>query len=160
MSQGNIGMKWLRLIITVLGLNTFKWLRSIISTIGLRDNQDTFSGVYQNMSLLSLLYSGLYQVIHPEMLSMFCAPELQVIISGTNQTLSVDDLQANCTYTGGYFSYDRHMQRFWAVLKEFNERQLSLLVKFVTSCPRPPSLGFKSLQPPFTIQVSISVLYT
>jgi ubiquitin-protein ligase E3 C len=28
----------------------------------------------------------------------------------------------------------------------------SLLLKFVTACPRPPSLGFGSLTPRFTIQ--------
>ena len=45
------------------------------------------------------------------------------------------------------------MTRFWSVFAELSEQDQALLLKFVTSCERPPSLGFASLQPPFTIQV-------
>ena len=83
---------------------------------------------------------------------MFCAPELQVLISGTMNGLSVADLKAHCQYTGGFTSFDRYISQFWKVVEEFSDAEVSLLVKFVTSCARPPSLGFKSLQPPFTIQ--------
>lgn len=40
---------------------------------------------------------------------------------------------------------------FWNVVNEFTEDQKKLLLKFVTSCSRPPLLGFKELHPPFTI---------
>lgn len=87
------------------------------------------------------------------MLSIFCAPELQILTSGTMSGVSVSDLQANCRYAGGYVGFgDTQINRFWKVLNEFTDGELSLLVKFVTSCGRPPSLGFKALQPPFTIQ--------
>ena len=40
---------------------------------------------------------------------------------------------------------------FWKVLEEFTEKEKQLLLKFVTSCSRPPLLGFGELHPPFTI---------
>jgi hypothetical protein len=44
------------------------------------------------------------------------------------------------------------VSRFWAVLEELSAEDRALLVKFVTSCERPPSLGFVGLTPPFTVQ--------
>ena len=94
----------------------------------------------------------MYQVIQPDLLSIFCAPELQILISGSSSGISVDDLKQNTRYAGGYTTLDRNISRFWAVMGELDERDLALVLKFVTSCERPPSLGFSSLQPPFTIQ--------
>jgi hypothetical protein len=94
----------------------------------------------------------MYQVIQPDLLSIFCAPELQVLISGANSGISVDDLKRHTQYAGGYTMVDRHVARFWAVMDELTPADRSLVVKFVTSCERPPSLGFSALQPPFTIQ--------
>ena len=96
--------------------------------------------------------SGLHQVIRPELLSMFCSPELQIWISGSQSGLSIEDLRQYTRYAGGYLSVDHHIQRFWSVFAELSSEDQALLLKFVTSCERPPSLGFASLQPPFTIQ--------
>lgn len=41
---------------------------------------------------------------------------------------------------------------FWSVLNSLTQEQIKLFLKFVTSCERPPSLGFSMLNPPFTIQ--------
>lgn len=100
-------------------------------------------------------FSGLYQVVQPELLQIFCAPELQILISGSQAGLSVADLRQYTRYAGGYISLDVHMTRFWSVFAELSAEDQALLLKFVTSCERPPSLGFASLQPPFTIQVSL-----
>lgn len=97
-------------------------------------------------------FRGLYQVIQPDLLSIFCAPELQVLISGSLAQVSVEELQRHTLYAGGYSSMDRNITRFWAVVSELTERDVALLLKFVTSCERPPSLGFAALEPPFTIQ--------
>lgn len=83
---------------------------------------------------------------------MFCPPELQILISGANSGISVDDFKRYTGYAGGYSSLDRHMSRFWAIVEGMNEQDRGLLLKFVTACERPPSLGFAALQPPFTIQ--------
>ncbi len=96
--------------------------------------------------------SGLYQVIQRDQLGIFCAPELQILISGSQTGVSVDDLKRHTRYAGGYLAIDRHMSRFWAVVDELSAEDRALLVKFVTSCERPPSLGFAALHPPFTVQ--------
>lgn len=117
--------------------------------------------------------SGLYYIISPELLGMFCAPELQVgrlispsmlaslhcyrylqiLISGALSSISVDDLKANCQYKGGFTGLDKRIGWFWNILQDMSDADKSLLIKFVTSCERPPSLGFGSLNPPFAIQV-------
>jgi hypothetical protein len=54
--------------------------------------------------------------------------------------------------TGGYTIFDNQIRRFWRVMVSFNDQQRADLLRFVTSCERPPSLGFASMNPPFTIQ--------
>lgn len=91
-------------------------------------------------------------MISPLHLGIFCAPELQILISGSQAGVDSTDLQRNCRYAGGYVAIDRYITRFWAIFEEMSPEDKALLVKFVTSCERPPSLGFAALQPPFTIQ--------
>jgi hypothetical protein len=97
-------------------------------------------------------FHGLYSVVPQPLLSVFCAPELQVLISGSSAGISLDDLKRNTRYAGGFLPMDRHVSNFWAVLEELSEQDRGRLVRFVTSCERPPSLGFGALQPPFTLQ--------
>ena len=40
---------------------------------------------------------------------------------------------------------------FWEAVRGFTEDQKRSLLKFVTSCSRPPHLGFRDLDPPFCI---------
>lgn len=96
--------------------------------------------------------SGLYQIVSPEILSLFCAPELQILISGAQSGVSVEDMKQNTRYAGGYLSMDRYTTRFWRIVEGMSEDDRALLLRFVTSCERPPSLGFSALIPPFTIQ--------
>ncbi len=96
---------------------------------------------------------GLWDVIDRSWLSIFNEPELQVLISGsTDGEIDVDDLKANSHYAGGYTMFDRNIIRFWKVIKSFSKEQRADLLRFVTSCERPPPLGFGSMTPPFTIQ--------
>ena len=44
------------------------------------------------------------------------------------------------------------MRDLWRVVADFSHEDRALLLKFVTSCSKPPLLGFKYLQPPFTVQ--------
>ena len=91
-------------------------------------------------------------MISPLHLGIFCAPELQILISGAQNGIDGTDLQRNCRYAGGFVAVDRYITRFWSIFDEMSAEDKALLVKFVTSCERPPSLGFAALQPPFTIQ--------
>ena len=65
-------------------------------------------------------YSGLYETISPTVLSMFCAPELQIAISGSQSEISIEDMRSHVRYAGGYVSFDVYMRRFWAVVEELS----------------------------------------
>ena len=44
------------------------------------------------------------------------------------------------------------IQLFWEVVSEMSKEEHSLLLKFITSCPRPPLQGFGELNPPIAIR--------
>ncbi|GKY96085.1 hypothetical protein MPSEU_000568600 [Mayamaea pseudoterrestris] len=96
---------------------------------------------------------GLWEVIDSSWLRIFNEPELQVLISGASDgKIDVDDMKSHTKYIGGYTGIDRTVTRFWSVIKSFGPREQAELLRFVTSCERPPPLGFASMNPPFTIQ--------
>ncbi|CAL7940939.1 unnamed protein product [Xylocopa violacea] len=95
---------------------------------------------------------GIGNVIPLDWLQMFNNKELQVLISGAQIPVDVNDLKLHTNYTGGYAPDHPTITAFWKVVNEFNDQQKGQLLKFVTSCSRPPLLGFKELDPPFCIQ--------
>jgi hypothetical protein len=95
---------------------------------------------------------GFQDVIRVEWIRFFNPVEVQVLISGErNGDFDVADLRAHTVYSGGFSDGDSVCRKFWKVVEQMTPREKSLLLKFVTSCPRPPLLGFGSLQPPFCI---------
>ncbi|KAJ8872980.1 hypothetical protein PR048_026596 [Dryococelus australis] len=78
-----------------------------------------------------------------EWLRMFNNKELQVLVSGAQIPVDVDDLRQHTNYAGGYNADHPTIQVFWKVVSNFTDQQRSQLLKFVTSCSRPPLLGFK-----------------
>ncbi len=57
-----------------------------------------------------------------------------------------------CVFPTGVYKDDHDsVSLFWEVVSTFSEEQKRQLLKFVTSCSRPPLLGFKELHPPFKI---------
>jgi len=68
---------------------------------------------------------------------------MKVLISGADVAIDVMDLRAHTHYTGGYDDEHECIQLFWKVVGTMTDEQKRLLLKFVTSCSRPPLLGFK-----------------
>ncbi|XP_022903974.1 ubiquitin-protein ligase E3C [Onthophagus taurus] len=97
---------------------------------------------------------GLDSVVPILWLRLFNYYELQVIISGDNQEIDVEDLKNNTAYGGDFTSEHPTIIMFWKIVDRFTETQKKQLLKFVTSCSRPPLLGFKELTPSFCIQSS------
>ncbi|KAF0712892.1 Uncharacterized protein FWK35_00034857, partial [Aphis craccivora] len=96
---------------------------------------------------------GFKYVINPEWLSLFSTPELQKLISGDNAPIDLVDLRRTTQYYGGFHDSHRVILWLWEVLqKDFTEKERSLFLKFVTSCSKPPLLGFAYLEPPFSIR--------
>jgi ubiquitin-protein ligase E3 C len=94
---------------------------------------------------------GLANVLPIEWLYMFSNKELQTLISGAEHPIDVDDMKNFTRYGGEYSAENPTILLFWKVLTDFDDLQRRQLLKFVTSCSRPPLLGFKDLDPPFTI---------
>ncbi|KAG8658925.1 hypothetical protein MANES_03G208600v8 [Manihot esculenta] len=95
---------------------------------------------------------GFQQLIQKDWIDMFNEHELQLLISGSLDSLDVDDLRLHTNYAGGYHSEHYVIEMFWEVLKGFSLENQKKFLKFVTGCSRGPLLGFKFLEPLFCIQ--------
>ncbi|KAJ7955280.1 E3 ubiquitin-protein ligase UPL6 [Quillaja saponaria] len=95
---------------------------------------------------------GFQQLIRKDWIDMFNEHELQLLISGSLDSLDVDDLRWNTNYAGGYHPEHYVIEMFWEVLKGFSLENQKKFLKFVTGCSRGPLLGFKYLEPQFCIQ--------
>ncbi|RFU31671.1 hypothetical protein B7463_g4672, partial [Scytalidium lignicola] len=100
---------------------------------------------------------GLGQMINPSWLSMFNQSELQTLLSGESSEIDVEDLRRNTLYGGVYQIGDDGLehptiQLFWKVLRELDDTERRKVLKYVTSTPRSPLLGFSQLNPRFSIR--------
>ncbi|XP_022760735.1 E3 ubiquitin-protein ligase UPL6-like isoform X2 [Durio zibethinus] len=95
---------------------------------------------------------GFQQLIQKDWIDMFNEHELQLLISGSLDSLDVDDLRHHTNYAGGYHAEHYVIDMFWGVLKSFSLENQKKILKFVTGCSRGPLLGFKYLEPLFCIQ--------
>jgi ubiquitin-protein ligase E3 C len=102
---------------------------------------------------------GLASMIQPSWLSMFNQSELQTLLGGTSSSLNIEDLRRNTLYGGIYQIGDDGLEHptislFWKVLANLSDADQRKVLKFVTSTPRAPLLGFGSLNPRFSIRDS------
>jgi ubiquitin-protein ligase E3 C len=102
---------------------------------------------------------GLGQIIQPAWLSMFNQSELQTLVSGDKADIDVEDLRRNTLYGGVYVIGDDNMEHptiklFWQVMHQMNNEERQKVIRFVTSTPRAPLLGFSHLHPRFSIRDS------
>eukprot|EP00112_Aurelia_sp_Birch-Aquarium-sp1_P007204 Seg1784.8 transcript_id=Seg1784.8/GoldUCD/mRNA.D3Y31 product="Ubiquitin-protein ligase E3B" protein_id=Seg1784.8/GoldUCD/D3Y31 len=96
---------------------------------------------------------GFRSVINVEWLSIFSPPEFQRLISGDTGEIDFMDLKECVQYYGGYHHGHAVIIWLWDILQnDFSETEKKQFLKFVTSCSNPPLLGFKHLEPPFSIR--------
>ncbi len=96
---------------------------------------------------------GFRSIISPEWLQLFASPEVQRLISGDNSPLDLKDLRKHTHYYGGFHDSHRVVSWLWDVLeKDLSPKERGAFLKFVTSCSKPPLLGFEHLEPPFSIR--------
>lgn len=96
---------------------------------------------------------GFRTIINLEWLAMFSASELQRLISGDTTPIDLQDLRRNTKYFGGFHNNHRVISWLWDILeKDFTPEEHKLFLKFITSCSKPPLLGFSNLEPPFSIR--------
>ena len=95
---------------------------------------------------------GLQSVIPRHWLSVFTAEELRLLVSGEDE-LDLRDLRQHTVYGSGYSATHPVILWFWQVLElDMSAADRSALLRFVTSVPRQPLLGFASLNPKLCIQ--------
>jgi ubiquitin-protein ligase E3 C len=82
---------------------------------------------------------------------MFNQQEVQVLIGGANTPIDIADLQQHTNYGGLYDANHPTIVSFWKVVESFDQEQRKSFLRFVTSCSRPPLLGFRELIPNFSI---------
>lgn len=101
-------------------------------------------------------YRGLADLIDQKWIRMFDQQELQILIGGAQVPIDIENLRKNTTYSGAYVHGIDHptIRMFWEVLSKLPDEERRKMVKFVTSCARPPLLGFGELNPGFTIRDS------
>lgn len=90
--------------------------------------------------------AGLTDLIDLRWLRMLNREELRILISGTEGDIDLEDLRKH-TVLGGYHEKDEVVEFFWKSLESFTHAQRKSFLKFVTSCPSPPLLGFAQLNP-------------
>ncbi|KAG1657432.1 Ubiquitin-protein ligase E3B [Nymphon striatum] len=96
---------------------------------------------------------GFKSIISHDWLMMFSSPELQRLISGDTTGIDIEDLRRHTLYYGGFHESHRVITWLWDILeKDFTQEERSLFLKFVTSCSKPPLLGFAHLEPVFSIR--------
>jgi ubiquitin-protein ligase E3 C len=101
---------------------------------------------------------GFFDLIRPEWVHMFNSHELQMLISGSEDGIDIEDLATHCAFAGGYHQDHPVILALWDALRSFSNEEQRAFIKFVTSCSRAPLLGFKYLEPPLCIQMSGSTL--
>lgn len=104
---------------------------------------------------------GLSEIINPSWLSMFNQSELQTLIGGDSSEIDVEDLRQNTQYAGVYQIGDdgeEHptIKLFWKVMHSMADADRRKVLKYITSTPRAPLLGFSQLNPRFSIRDSSS----
>ncbi|GJN82126.1 hypothetical protein PLIIFM63780_005663 [Purpureocillium lilacinum] len=100
---------------------------------------------------------GLRAIIKPSWLSMFNQSELQRLVGGDSSEIDIADLRRNTVYSGLYEIGDDNEEHptiklFWKVMEGFTDSQRRDVLKYVSSTPRAPLLGFSQLRPKFSIR--------
>ena len=88
---------------------------------------------------------------------MFNQSELQRLVGGDSSEIDIEDLRRNTVYGGVYVIGDDNEEHptiklFWKVMKGFTDTQRRDVLKYVSSTPRAPLLGFSQLKPKFSIR--------
>jgi len=96
---------------------------------------------------------GFSDVMRIEQIRIFDEVELQRLISGQENAGKVDivDWKRHTHYSGGYTESSAVIQFFWRAVTEMTAEEQAKLLQFITSSPRAPLLGFRYLDPGFSI---------
>mmetsp|Transcript_4056 Transcript_4056/g.6160 ORF Transcript_4056/g.6160 Transcript_4056/m.6160 type:complete len:786 (+) Transcript_4056:529-2886(+) len=87
---------------------------------------------------------GFYEMVKPELISIFTAKELELLVSGLPD-IDIHDLQNNTEYTN-FKATDQQIVWFWEVMHSLTRSQKASFLQFVTGSAKVPLEGFSQLQ--------------
>jgi len=87
---------------------------------------------------------GFYEMVDPDLISIFTAKELELLISGMPE-IDIDDLKKNTEYNG-YRPADREIGWFWNIMFSLSRSEKAAFLQFVTGSSKVPLAGFSELQ--------------
>lgn len=95
---------------------------------------------------------GLQRVLPPAWLRLFSPREVnQLLGGGEGGDIDVEDMKRYTQYNG-YAPNSRTVTLFWKTVEKMSQEDRRALLRFATSCSRPPLGGFAHMRPQFTIQ--------
>ena len=87
---------------------------------------------------------GFYKLLPPELVSIFDAQQLELLICGLPE-IDIDDLRCHTIYQG-YKQSDSQILYLWNVVRTFSKEEKALFLQFVTGTSKVPLEGFRALQ--------------
>lgn len=87
---------------------------------------------------------GFYELVKPDLISIFTAKELELLISGMPD-IDIDDLKKNTDYQG-YRATDKEIGWFWNIMFSLNKSEKAAFLQFTTGSSKVPLNGFAELQ--------------
>jgi hypothetical protein len=97
---------------------------------------------------LENLMLGFYEVVPPELLSVFDYQELDLLLCGVPE-IDLDDWIRHTEYLGEYHKKGLShpvIKWFWEAVRTMSQEERVRLLQFTTGCARLPVQGFKALQ--------------
>ena len=102
-------------------------------------------------SIRQSFLDGFATVFQRGIWSMLEAVELRTLIAGENVKITMKDLIDNIEISHGYEKDSPQIKMLFEIVTEFNDKEKSLFVKFITGSERLPIGGLASLQPHLAI---------
>ena len=90
------------------------------------------------------LLRGFYEVVPPDLLSVFDYQELDLLLCGIPE-ISVEDWRRHTEYLGLYHESHRNIKWFWDFVEGCGAEERARLLQFITGASRLPPQGFKAL---------------
>jgi len=87
---------------------------------------------------------GFYELVKPDLISIFTAKELELLISGLPD-VDMHDLKRNTEYQG-YKATDKEIGWFWNIMFSLTRSEKAGFIQFVTGSSKVPLEGFSQLQ--------------
>lgn len=87
---------------------------------------------------------GFYELVKPDLISIFTAKELELLISGMPD-IDMHDLRKNTDYQG-YKATDKEIGWFWNIMFSLKRSEKAAFLQFVTGSAKVPLEGFSQLQ--------------